>query len=79
MSEKKDKRKTLNNIFQDLIINKEEKEKSVDEFQKSEIIVKNEMLTNKILQNLDLTTYDYIFLDRQISKTKVQDFASFIE
>ena len=79
MSEKKDKRKTLNNIFQDLIINKEEKEKSEDEFQKSEIIVKNEMLTNKILQNLDLTTYDYIFLDRQISKTKVQDFASFIE
>ena len=72
MSEKKDKRKTLNKVCQDLIINKKEKEKS-------EIHIKNEMITNKILQNLDLTTYDYIFLDRQINNTKVQDFSSFIE
>ena len=72
MSEKKDKRKSLNDIFRDLIINREEKEKS-------EINIKNEMLTNKILQNLDLTTYDYIFLGRQINNTKVEDYASFIE
>ena len=37
------------------------------------------MISYKKLQNLDLATYDYIFLDRQLCQKTIQDFASFKE
>ena len=79
MSEKKN-RKYLNSfkIFQELIINKENSdESSEDLLHKSQIIKKKELISYKNLQNIDLNTYDYIFLDRQICNKIIQDFASF--
>ena len=40
---------------------------------------RKEMITYKKLQNLDLNTYDTIFLDRQLYGKTLQDFASFKE
>ena len=81
MSEKKNKRNSIRHlkIFQDLIINNDEENSSEDLLQKSAIIRKKEMITYKKLTNIDLTTYDYIFMDRQISNKTLQDFASFKE
>ncbi len=77
MSEKK--KRSLNSIklFQGLIINKDEEDSSDELLQKSSVIKKREMITYKKLQNLDLATYDYIFLDRQLCHKTIQDFASF--
>ena len=73
MSEKKNNRRTISSLklFRDIIIKNEE-----DIFEKS-FNKKKEMITYKNLQNLDLTTYDFIFLDRQLSNTTTQDFSSF--
>ena len=83
MSEKKNKRKSIRylKIFQDLIINNDEDEEksSEDLLQKSAIIRKKEMITYKKLTNIDLTTYDYIFMVRQICNKTLQDFSSFKE
>ena len=78
MSEKKNRR-TINSLklFQDLIINRDEENSSEDVLPSSTIIKKKEMITFKKLQNLDLTTYDYIFLDRQFCNETIQDFDSF--
>ena len=78
MSEKKNRRSiTSLKLFQDLIIKKDEENSSEDLSQKSALIKKKEMISFKILQNLDLTTYDYILLDRQFCNKTLQDFASF--
>ena len=60
MSEKKNNRRSISSLklFRDIIIKNEE-----DIFEKS-FNKKKEMITYKNLQNLDLTTYDFIFLDR---------------
>ena len=83
MSEKKNKRKSIRylKIFQDLIINNDEDEEksSEDLLQKSAIIKKKEMISYKKLTNIDLTTYDYIFMVRQICNKTLQDFSSFKE
>ena len=75
MSEKKNNRKTINSLklFQDIII------KNDDDISEEPINKKKEMISYKNLQNLDLTTYDYIFLDRQLCNTTIQDFSSFNE
>ena len=39
---------------------------------------KKEMISLKQLQNIEITTYDYIFVGRHIFNTTVQDFGSFI-
>ena len=79
MSEKKKRSINSLKLFQDLIINKDEEASSEESLQKSEIIKKREMVTYKKLQNLDIATYDYIFLDRQFCQKTIQDFASFKE
>ena len=75
MSEKKNIRKTINSLklFQDIII------KNEDDVSEDSIHKKKKMISYKNLQNLDLTTYDYIFLDRQLCNTTIQDFSSFNE
>ena len=45
---------------------------------KSIIMEKKEMLSLKKIQNIDLATYDYIFISRQFLNTTIQDFESFI-
>lgn len=56
MSEKKNNRRTISSLklFRDIIIKNEE-----DIFEKS-FNKKKEMITYKNLQNLDLTTYDFL-------------------
>ena len=57
-----------------IIKNSEEKEL----LNKSIILPKKEMITFKKIQNIGLTTYNYIFLGREILSNKiVQDFESF--
>ena len=79
MSEKKKRSLNSLKLFQGLIINKDEEDSSNELLQKSSIIKKREMISYKKLQNLDLATYDYIFLDRQLCQKTIQDFASFKE
>ena len=79
MSEKKKRSLNSLKLFQGLIINKDEEDSSNELLQKSSIIKKREMISYKKLQNLDLATYDYIFLDRQFCQKTIQDFASFKE
>ena len=42
-------------------------------------LTKKEMISFKLINNIDLTTYDLIFVGRQFSGTSVQDFESFIK
>ena len=50
------------------------------ELNKSTFMLKKEMITFKKIQNLDITIYNYIFLDRRIlPNIAVQDFESFTD
>ena len=59
-----------------LALEKENRENKLSESKK--ISNKGEMILYKNLQNIDLTTYDYLFLGREINKIRIQDFNSFI-
>ena len=63
-----------NTIMEDFQNSNEEESLS-----KSIIIAKKDMIVAKKIQNIDLTTYNYIFVGRQFSGTIVQDFDSFIQ
>ena len=41
------------------------------------LLTKKEMISLKQLQNVELTTYDYIFVGRKLLNTTIQDFESF--
>ena len=59
-------------FFKNILNNKEE----IIEL-KADIIKHKKMIRYKKLQNIDLTLYDYIFLNRQFGNYKIDDFASF--
>ena len=46
---------------------------------KSKNTQKNKMITIKQIQNIDLYTYDHIFVGREINNTIIQDFNSFLQ
>ena len=79
MSEKKNTKTNLDLLFKDLLNISQEEDPKENHLQKSQIIKRKEMISYKILQNIDLTTYDYIFLDRVLCNKKIQDFSSFKE
>ena len=55
------------------------KDSNEEPLSKSIIVEKKKMTIVKLLQNIDLTTYDYIFVGRPIFDTVIQDFESFIK
>ena len=59
--------------------NEELKDETDDILSKSILIKKKEMITYKNIQNIDLITYDYIFVGRQYYEGAIQDFSSFIQ
>ena len=60
--------------------NSEELQDETDDLlSKSILIRKKEMITYKKIKNIELETYDYIFVGRQFYKGNVQDFSSFIQ
>ena len=59
--------------------NEELKDETDDILSKSILIKKKEMITFKSIQNIDLITYDYIFVGRQYYEGAIQDFSSFIQ
>ena len=80
MSNNKNHRRRSNSLDLNLNQNSEEhKDKTDDLLSKSILIKKKEMITYKNVQNIDLTTYDYIFAGRQFLEGPIQDFCSFIQ
>ena len=61
------------------IINEEIKDETDDIQHKSNLIKKNEMITYKNIQNIDITTYDSFFSGCHFSEGNVQDFCTFIQ
>ena len=60
-------------------ISEELQDETDDLLSKSILIRKKEMITYKKIKNIELETYDYIFVGRQFYKGNVQDFSSFIQ
>ena len=82
MSNNKNHRRRSNSLDLNLNKNKtseEFRDETDDILSKSVLLKKKEMFTYKNKQNIDLTTYDYIFVGRQFSEDTVQDFSSFIQ
>ena len=75
------KRKRSNSIDLGIIkssLDEEEKEEGKKNLSKSIIFLKDrQFISFKILQNIDLTTYDYMFIGRKIQNEIIQDFESF--
>ena len=67
--------KTKENLIMEDLNNSNEE----DILSKSIIIKKKEMIISKMIQNIDLTTYNFIFMGRHFSGEIVQDFDSFIK
>ena len=59
--------------------NDELKDENDDILSKSILLKKKEMITYKNIQNIELNTYDYIFVGRQFYEGNVHDFSSFIQ
>ena len=80
MSNNKNHRRRSNSLDLNLNQNSEKhKDETDDLLSKSILIKKKEMITYKNVQNIDLTTYDYIFAGRQFLEGAIQDFCSFIQ
>ena len=80
MSNNKNHRRRSNSLDLNLNQNSEEhKDVNEDLLNKPIVIKKKEMITYKSIQNIDLTTYDYIFAGRQFLEGTIQDFCSFIQ
>jgi len=80
MSNNKNHRRRSNSLDLNLNQNNEElKEENNDILTKTKLIKKKEMITYKKILNIDLTTYDYIFIGQRFLKNTVQDFNSFIQ
>ena len=60
-------------------INEEIKDETDDIQHKSNLIKKNEMITYKNIQNIDISTYDSFFSGCHFSEGNVQDFCAFIQ
>ena len=75
-NEKRKKRINSFELNKNSLMNNDES--SEDQLNKT-MILKNqkEMISYKNIQNIDLTTYDYIFIGRQINNEILQDFDSF--
>ena len=72
------KRKNMSNSFEfkNKLIQNDENSK--EQLCKNSLLTnQKEMISYKNLQNIDLTTYDYIFTGRQINNEILQDFDSF--
>ena len=81
MSNNKNHRRRSNSLDVNLNQNKREELKDgvADILSNSIFIKKKEMIIYKSIQNIDLTTYDYIFAGRQLLESTFQDFSSFIQ
>ena len=80
MSNNKNHRRRSNSLDINLNQNNEElKEENNDILTKIKLIKKKEMIAYKKILNIDLTTYDYIFIGQRFLKSTVQDFNSFIQ
>ena len=72
------KRKNMSNSFEfkNKLIQNDENSK--EQLCKNSLLTnQKEMISYKNLQNIDLTTYDYIFTGRQINNEILQDFDTF--
>ena len=82
MSNNKSHRRRSNSLVLNLNQSKtseELKDETDDILSKSILKKKKEMITYKNIQNIELATYDYIFVGRQFYEGNVQDFSSFIQ
>ena len=82
MSNNKKQKKRSNSFHSNLSthsIASEFKDESKEDLLSKSIMNKKDMISLKIKHNIELTTYDFIFVGRQISNTTIQDYGSFIE
>ena len=83
MSNNKRQKKRSNSFHSKLnrnSIGEEFKEDSNEDILSNTIsITRKEIISLKLINNIDLTTYDLIFVGRQFSDTSTQDFESFIK
>ena len=83
MSNNKKHRKRCNSLDLDVMnknkISEELKDETDDILSKSILIKKKGMIAYKNIKNIELDTYDYIFVGRQFYEGNVQDFSSFIQ
>ena len=79
MSEKSNSLNIINSAYlsQNSNINQEDKASSKDFYKISKKKSLKKMIAFKSIHNLDLVTYDYIFMNRQILNSTIQDFISF--
>ena len=67
------------NLKRNSIAEKYKDESNEDLLSKTMILNKKDMISLKLIHNIDLTTYDFIFVGRQFLNNTVQDFESFIQ
>ena len=79
MSNNNNPKKRSNSFHSNHYNNSNIREFDNNKLNKSINVTKKEMIKFKKIQNIDLTTYNYIFLDRFLSNRTLQDFESYIK